>query len=275
MAYAFPGAGALDYFPCRYGRSKLLFRGPQRRLDAPYCAAIGGTETYGKFVAEPYPVLVERQIGLRMVNLGCVNAGPDVFLNEPAVFDVVAGAEICVVQVMGALNLSNRFYAVHPRRNDRFLRAAPELQALFPDIDFTEFHFTRHLLRTLRLTGAARFDAVAEELREVWVARMAELLRSLPGKVILLWLSDHAPVRAGRPSERLRDPVLVNAEMIASVRHLVSDYVEVVYSPTATAGEQAGIAFAPTDRLAAAEVPGPAAHADVAAALAPILLPHA
>jgi hypothetical protein len=271
MAYAFPGAGALDYFPCRYGRSKLLFRGPQRRLDAPYCAVIGGTETYGKFVAEPYPALVERQIGLRMVNLGCVNAGPDVFLNEPAVFDIVAGAQVCVVQVMGALNLSNRFYAVHPRRNDRFLRAAPELQELFPELDFTEFHFTRHLLRTLRMAGAARFDAVAEELRQVWVARMAELLGSLPGKVVLLWLSDHAPMRSGRPSERLRDPVLVNAEMIAAVRHLVSDYVEVVYSPSATAGEQAGLAFAPMDRLAAAEVPGPMAHAEIAAALAPVL----
>jgi hypothetical protein len=63
--------------------------------------------------------------------------------------------------------------------------------------------------------------------------------------------------------------------MIAAVRHLVSDYVEVVYSPSATAGEQAGLAFAPMDRLAAAEVPGPMAHAEIAAALAPILLSRA
>ena len=75
-----------------------------------------------------------------------------------------------VVQVMGAQNLTNRFYTVHPRRNDRFLRAAPDLQALYPEVDFTEFHFTRHLLRTLRWSSADRFEVVAEELRAVWVA---------------------------------------------------------------------------------------------------------
>ena len=58
MAYEFAGDSALDYFPCRYGQSKLLFRGPRRRFDGPYAAAIGGTETYGKFVADPYPALV-------------------------------------------------------------------------------------------------------------------------------------------------------------------------------------------------------------------------
>ena len=36
MAYDNPGDGALDYFPCRYGKSKLMFRGPRRRLEAPY-----------------------------------------------------------------------------------------------------------------------------------------------------------------------------------------------------------------------------------------------
>lgn len=30
MTYDALGAGALDYLPCRYGTSKLLFRGPRR-----------------------------------------------------------------------------------------------------------------------------------------------------------------------------------------------------------------------------------------------------
>ena len=108
MAYAYPGDGALDYFPCRYGMSKLLFRGPHRELDGPFCAVLGGTETYGKFVADPYPALVEQMTGLRMVNLGCINAGPDVFLNEPAVIEIAALARATVVQVLGAQNLTNR-----------------------------------------------------------------------------------------------------------------------------------------------------------------------
>jgi hypothetical protein len=53
-------------------------------------------------------------------NLGLVNAGIDVFINEPMIQDFCAGAVVTVIQVLGAANMSNRFYAVHPRRNDRF-----------------------------------------------------------------------------------------------------------------------------------------------------------
>ena len=46
MTYDALGAGALDYLPCRYGTSKLLFRGPRRPLKEPYIAFLSGTETY-------------------------------------------------------------------------------------------------------------------------------------------------------------------------------------------------------------------------------------
>ncbi len=36
---------------------------------------------------------------------------------------------------MGAQNLSNRFYAVHPRRNDRFLRASTLMKTIFREVD--------------------------------------------------------------------------------------------------------------------------------------------
>jgi hypothetical protein len=272
MAYAYPGAGALDYFPCRYGASKLQFRGPQRALQMPYGVVVGGTETYGKFVPEPYPALVEGLTGLPMVNLGCVNAGPDVFLNEPEVFEITAGAAVTVVQVMGAQNLTNRFYAVHPRRNDRFLRAAPDLQAMYPEVDFTEFHFTRHLLRTLRAVGADRFEVVAEELRAGWVRRMTELLARIGSRVILLWLADHPPPAEGAGRNPLRDPILVDAGMIAALKSRVAEYAEVVISARARAEGLAGMSFGPLERPAALEVPGPAVHREAATALAPRIL---
>ena len=82
MAFEYAGDGALDYFPCRYGRSKLLFRGPRRQLVPPFVSAFGGSETYGKFVEEPWPALLEERIGLPVVNFGYLNAGVDVFLGE-------------------------------------------------------------------------------------------------------------------------------------------------------------------------------------------------
>jgi hypothetical protein len=272
MSYAYPGAGALDYSPCQYGGSKLQFRGPHRELQQPYCAVIGGTETYGKFVADPYPALLEAETGLHTVNLGCFNAGPDVFLHEPEVFEIAAAAAVTVVQVMGAQNLTNRFYTVHPRRNDRFLRASADLLAMYPEVDFTEFHFTRHLLRTLRSVSANRFEVVAEELRAGWVRRMRELLSRIGGKVILLWQADRPPPRHRQSRYRLRDPILVDAEMIGALKSGFVDYVEVVVSIRARARGVSGMVFGPLERPAAARLPGPAVHREVASALVPRVL---
>ena len=63
MAYDNLGDGALNYFPCRYGKSKLTFRGPRRRLDGHYYAVLGGTEAYGKFVPRPYAAQAEEMSG--------------------------------------------------------------------------------------------------------------------------------------------------------------------------------------------------------------------
>ena len=101
--------GELSYSPCRYGASRMLFRGPRRRLDRPYIAFVGGTETYGKYIEKPFPVLVEKAMRQTCVNFGCVNGGIDVIENDPTVMENCNEAELNVVQEMGASNLSNRF----------------------------------------------------------------------------------------------------------------------------------------------------------------------
>lgn len=271
MAYAFPGAGALDYFPCQYGTSRILFRGPRRDLSGGYLAMLGGTETYGKYVPQPFAALVEGGLGLPVINLGCMNAGPDVFLNEPAVTDIAARAAVTVVQVLGAQNLSNRYYTVHPRRNDRFLGATPLLRSIFRDVDFTEFHFTRHMLKGLQSTSVDRFEVVAEELRAAWVSRMKLLLSRLSGRTVLLWIADAAPPAPQRRADLTRSPMLVDAEMVQAVRPLATDYVQAVRSAEAHARGTEGMVFAPMEVTAAAGLPGPWAHQEVAAALMPVL----
>jgi hypothetical protein len=272
MAYDYPGAGAPDYLPCRYGTSKLLFRGPRRSLDVPYAVVLGSTATYGKFVTHPYPALVEAATGLQIVNLGCVNAGPDVFLNEPSVLEIAAKAQVSIVQIMGAPNLTNRFYTVHPRRNDRFLMAQPLLRSMFREVDFTEFTFTRHMLQTLQAAAPDRFAVVAQDLRAVWIARMQALVQTLSGRVLLLWISDRPPApRAATPDLR-QEPLLVDSDMIAAVLPFAHDFLAVVSSPEALARGVQGMAYGPMEGPVARLLPGPAIHREVAAALAPRLL---
>ncbi len=271
MAYAFPGAGALDYFPCRYGTSRLLFRGPRRALERPYVAVLGGTETYGKYLPRPYPALVEAETGLRMVNLACVNAGLDVYLNEPEVTQIAAAADVVVVQLIGAHNLTNRFYTVHPRRNDRFLGATPLLRSMFRDVEFTDFHFTRHMLTTLQVTSAERFELVVEELRAAWVGRMKLLLARLPTKIVLLWMAGQSPIAATKSTRLTDEPLLIDARMIAEIKPLATAYVEAISSPAARAMGVAGMSFAPLEQPAASGLPGPAVHDEVAKKLAPVI----
>ena len=271
MAYAYPSDVSLDYYPCHYGASKLVFRGPKQAVLRPYCAALGGTETYGKFVSDPFPSLLSAQCGRAVINLGCMNAGPDVFLNDPEVVGIASGAELTIVQIMGAHNLSNPFYMVHPRRNDRFLRANPRLQNMYRDVDFTEFHFTRHMLHTLFQTSPQRFAEVAAELQSTWIDRMGQLLRSIKGKTLLLWMGDHAPPAATAEPDPYSDPVLVHAGMISAVRNQATAYLEVVTSHAASAEGVENMSFSDLERPAAEGVPGPMAHQEVADALADAL----
>lgn len=270
MAYEHPGARSLDYLPCRYGTSKLLFRGPRRRLDGDYCALLGGSETYGKYVRTPYPALLEDRLGASVVNFGYMNAGADVFLNEPVIIDACNKARVTVVQLLGAHNMSNRFYAVHPRRNDRFLRASALMKTIFREVDFTEFHFTRHMLLSLKERSPKKYTLIESELKAAWVARMRLLLQRIVGRSVLLWIGDHHPGGVARDALG-PDPLLIDSGMVEAIRPHATDFVRVVPSVAAGLAGTAGMEFDPLDAPAAAQMPGPAVHEEVACALAPVL----
>ncbi|SLN18744.1 hypothetical protein AQS8620_00404 [Aquimixticola soesokkakensis] len=268
MAFQNSGDSALNYVPCRYGKSKILFRGPAKALTAPYVAMIGGTETYGKFTQAPFPDLVDDQIDQTVVNLGCVNAGTDVFINDQSIADICTKAEVTVIQISGAHNMSNRFYAVHPRRNDRFLRSSTLLQTIYRDIDFTDFNFTRHLLGTLEKNSEEKFLMVRQELRDAWIARMKSMLTKIQGRVILLWLSDHSPDDFEATQAIGSDPVFVNREMLDALRPHVKDIVEVVATQKMIEAGYKELIYADLDAPAAQEMLGQVVHREVADKLA-------
>jgi hypothetical protein len=267
MTYENLGEGALDYAPCRYGNSKLLFRGPKRKLTAPYVAMLGGTETYGKFMELPYPALTESALDMPVVNLGCVNAGIDVFSHDRTVTEICSGAEVTVIQIAGAQNMSNRFYAVHPRRNDRFLRASNLLKTIYREVDFTEFNFTRHLLCALKTTSPEKFAMVEQELREAWVARMKTLVSRIESRVVLLWLSDHDPEHPETDTAEGTDPLFVDRDMLDAVSPFVEEIIEVVAARQEIDEGFQGLAFTEFEAPAARGMLGTTAHAHAASAL--------
>lgn len=269
MSFDTLGPGGLDYFRCRYPGSKLLFRGPRRALKAPFVAFLGGTSTYGKFIEHPFPDLVEDQLNITCANLGCMNAGVDVLLQDRFLQDAARDAQVTVVQISSPRNMSNRFYAVHPRRNDRFLKPSTLLQTIYREVDFSEFNFTKHLLQRLHEVSPQKFQTVVDELQQAWRARMQLLLSQIPGKTILLWMSDHPP--HSETCRFARDPWFVTKALIEEIKPNATAYVEVVASQDALDAGTHGMVFSQMEEPAARHVLGPLAHHEAADHLAPVI----
>ncbi|WP_298298128.1 DUF6473 family protein [uncultured Litoreibacter sp.] len=271
MAYERPGESPINYQQCRYGNSKLLFRGPKGNTKQKFMAFIGGTETYGKYILQPFPNLIQNQLGMPCLNFGAVNGGVDAFANDDSILSICSRARVTVVQVMGAHNMSNRFYSVHPRRNDRFLKASTLMRTIFREVDFTEFAFTRHLLTTLKTLSPDKFEVLEQELKAAWLARMELLLSKISGKVVLLWVSEEPPSDPKRERDLGKDPLFVDRTMIAGLRELVSDYVEIVVPRDIIDQGTEGMLYPELEAAAAREMYGPGLHRMISDRLVSVL----
>lgn len=254
-------AGAIRLEPCRYGTSRVSFRGPRRRTDGRFIACLGASDTFAKYVPKPYPQLIETAVGEVCVNLGCQAAGPDVFLRDTAIQSLCHDAMAVVIEVMGAANLSNGFYRVHPRRNDRFIAPTQKLRALYPEVDFAEVAFTGHLIQMLQAVDAERFEVVREHLQETWIERMQTLVAQTTGPVLLLWFAAVQPDEVHH--DTTQGPLFVTRPMLEALRPYVDDVIEVV-SPSNDAD---GMMFPPLEALAVKDCMGVAAHRAAAEAL--------
>lgn len=273
MAYAKHGESLIDYHPYAFGASRLLFRGPRCAPDAACVAFIGGTETYGRFLETPYPAMVGEQTGLSVLNFGCVNAGLDVYLGEAAVLDACRRARATVIQIIGAQNLTNRYYSVHPRRNDRFVRASGALTALYPEVDFTEFNFTRHLLSALQSVSQPRFGQVRAELQRVWSEKMARLLGRIGNRVVLFWFAARMPARMSLAGGLGPDPLFVTPEMLEALRPGVIDIIELAPERGIIDRGIHGMLFSDLEQPAAQGQLGHLAHEEAAHLLSERLRP--
>ena len=188
MAYgiAVEETGGVDLY--RFGRSKQIFRGPKPDLGAPYLTFIGGSETFGKFVLEPYPKLVENRINTTCVNLGTPGAGPGFFLKDPVVLETCSRSTRCFIQVMDVAPLSNRMYEVYPRRNMRLRCVSGVLRSLYPQVDFSGFRYVSAMIRKLKEVDRDGYKVVLAEQRSAWLARMLELLMDIETTKTLLWI---------------------------------------------------------------------------------------
>ena len=252
----------------RYGGSRLRFRSPAVDAGAPHVAVLGSSEVAGRYVDAPLTAHAAEALGLPVANLGVHNGGIDAFLGDEPLLAALKTATITVIHAMGAHAMSNRLYSVHPRRNDRVLCQSDRMRALWPEVDFTDYSFVRHMLIDLRARDAARFQEVALELRTAWEARMGRLLSEIGGTCVLMTVSD--TMRTGLGA----DPLFVGPGALAAIGTRVAATCEV--DVTGLRGDPSGMEemrFSPDDRAAAMEALPPVAHERMAQALVRTVAP--
>lgn len=272
MAFEYLGANALNYNYCRYGDSKRVFRGPKVATDGIYDVVIGGTETFGKFVEMPYPDLMSTKSGVPAVNLGQMYSGADYFGDDRDLLALSAKARRVVIQLTGVQNMTNRFYLVHPRRNDRFLRPTKLLSAIFSDVDFTDIHFTGHLMGALQTQSPGRFEAVLAGMRDDWIERMRSLILAISSPVTLLWMSDRAPDQCEFPEINDRTPLFITNDMLGELASKSVALVKVVAMPEEIQAGFPRMIFNPIEEPAAEQMLGPIVHQEVARQLNRVIL---
>ncbi|MEO0945575.1 MAG: DUF6473 family protein [Pseudomonadota bacterium] len=258
-------AAGLDYQPWGFEGTKLRFRGPPVDLNAPFVAVLGGTETYGKYVETPFPVKLQEWINTPVANLGVHQAGLTLFSEERWLLETASRADVCILQVLGAQNMSNRMYSVHARRNDRFLAASDALREMYQGVDFAEINFTGHLLKTLYAQSEIGFAKLMDELKWAWIQRMKRIVQMIECDVILLWASDRSPNETGHPLGDT-EPMFVDREMLDALEQEGARVVEVVLPDMHETAE--GMVFSDGKRGAATALPGPAEHTRIAEVLA-------
>ena len=271
MSFEHRGRMPLDYDLVDYPGSVLRFRGPKADFDQPFVVCIGGAETFGRFIHAPFPMQLDQKLPVQVVNMGVVSAGMDVIMTDPAIRNAMERANQIVLQVPSATNMTNRFYSVHSRRNDRFLMASSMLRTIYRDVDFTEFHFTRHLLAHLKSLSEDRFAILRHEIQAAWQARMSRFLAGMGKPVHLLWIANHAPPEEGGRGGIGAEPLLVTRELIDTVVGGAASVTIATDKHGAPGPSTRGMFFAEREAAAARALPGPRAHDIAAEALLPIL----
>ncbi len=167
----------VDYQYWELPGTGIQFRGPAVDFDdpAPYFSCAGAAQTFGCFVTNPYPAILETRLGMRAVNLGLGSATPAVFSNDD-VLRVINGGRFLVLQVMAARQCGNSRLQSHGTDLVRDSRHGDEIPA----------HMAWQRILEEEPSNLDRYIA---ESQASWIDQYEQLLRQIHVPVILFYFS--------------------------------------------------------------------------------------
>ena len=210
----------VDYQYWELPGSGIQFRGPAVDLDdpMPYFVCAGAAQTFGCFVAEPYPTILGARLGMRAVNLGLGSATPGIFLSE-RLLEVINGGRFLVLQVMAARHEGNSRLRslgtdlVHDRRRGDELPAHLAWQRILDE-------------------ERSELDRYIAESQRSWIEHYEALLARVEVPVVLFYFSVKEkgtdPPRDAPDAVALLEPFpqLVEGASVDAVATRCDEYVE-------------------------------------------------
>lgn len=205
----------IDYDLWFLDEGRLALRGPRVGFEGTdYICFIGAAQTFGRFVARPFPLQVGNLLGRTAVNLGFSGAGPEFFLGQPVLTDIIRNAAVLIIQSMSARSVSAGLLRVGGNNGvSTFLDGPRKGETMLAEKAYD-------LLR--RDYGEAAYRAQVAAVQEQWVALHRRLIAETKAKTYFAWLSEK---KIGENLDLARSalgafPHFVSREMVAAVSGL-------------------------------------------------------
>ena len=135
--------------------------------------------------------MLEREMSTLIHNLGAQHSGAVLYTEDDAIHEIIENAQVVFMKAPSVVNQSNPFYRVCPRRNDRFVTALGPLYDLFPEADFVECHFAKHLITKLITIDAALADIVFCTLQDEWLRDLTIMRALWRARTVVHWYKNY------------------------------------------------------------------------------------
>ena len=78
-------ARLVDFILFQYGNSKNLFRGQKKSCKHSYGVCLARADTFGGKVPDPFSAMLEREMGMPILNLGAQHYGAGLYTEDDAI----------------------------------------------------------------------------------------------------------------------------------------------------------------------------------------------
>lgn len=223
-----------DYEFVDYAMASLPDIGPPLRGPLPadltpgsYGVCLGAAQTFGACVDRPFPRLLSDALGIPVLNLGFAGAGPELFLGNAKLLELVAHAKFAVVQVMSGRSISSSYFVA--RGGVGFLKkrsaTTTDTSGMLAISAFAEL---------LKSEPIETVKVVVQEMRANWVTAFCDLLDKIPIPKLLFYFSTRMPHYIENYDSALGlmsdFPQLVNEEMLSALRPHADGFVQAISS---------------------------------------------